>query len=48
MLLKLTTHVCSVGGAGGKTVEFPHWALNPKGNPDYCMDTSCIHGGPDC
>ncbi|KAF7307754.1 OPT oligopeptide transporter [Mycena kentingensis (nom. inval.)] len=23
-------------GAGGKVVEFPHWALNPVGNPDYC------------
>jgi hypothetical protein len=36
------------GGAGGKTVYFPTWALNPAGNPDYCMDTSCIHGGPGC
>jgi hypothetical protein len=37
----------SVGGAGGRTVAFPTWALNPKGNPDYCMDTTCIHGGCD-
>ncbi|KAF5366740.1 hypothetical protein D9758_006508 [Tetrapyrgos nigripes] len=26
----------AVGGAGGHTVNFPHWAFNPKGNPDYC------------
>ncbi|CAK5280284.1 unnamed protein product [Mycena citricolor] len=26
----------AVGGAGGKTVAFPNWALNPVGNPDYC------------
>ncbi|KAJ6621184.1 OPT oligopeptide transporter protein-domain-containing protein [Mycena sp. CBHHK59/15] len=27
----------AVGGAGGKTVSFPQWGLNPAGNPDYCM-----------
>lgn len=27
----------AVGGASGKTTPFPIWALNPKGNPDYCM-----------
>jgi len=26
----------AVSGAGGKIVAFPTWALNPKGNPDYC------------
>lgn len=26
----------AVGGAGGKTVAFPTWALNPTGNPDHC------------
>ncbi|KAJ7751318.1 OPT oligopeptide transporter [Mycena maculata] len=26
----------AVGGAGGKTTNFPTWALNPTGNPDYC------------
>ncbi|KAJ7706005.1 OPT oligopeptide transporter [Mycena rosella] len=26
----------AVGGAGGKTINFPNWALNPVGNPDYC------------
>ncbi|KAK0493199.1 OPT oligopeptide transporter [Armillaria luteobubalina] len=26
----------AVGGAGGKTVAFPTWALNPAGNPDHC------------
>jgi hypothetical protein len=26
----------AVGGAGGKVVPFPTWALNPVGNPDYC------------
>lgn len=26
----------AVGGAGGKEIPFPQWALNPKGNPDYC------------
>lgn len=38
----------AVGGAGGPAPKFPTWALNPVGNPDYCLDTSCIHGGPDC
>ncbi|KAG7087147.1 hypothetical protein E1B28_013127 [Marasmius oreades] len=27
----------AVGGGSGKVVEFPRWALNPEGNPDYCM-----------
>ncbi|KIY72610.1 OPT superfamily oligopeptide transporter [Cylindrobasidium torrendii FP15055 ss-10] len=27
----------AVGGAGGRVVDMPHWALNPVGNPDYCM-----------
>lgn len=27
----------AVGGASGKAVDFPNWALNPKGNPDYCL-----------
>jgi OPT family oligopeptide transporter len=27
----------AVGGAGGKTTAMPNWALNPVGNPDYCM-----------
>lgn len=27
----------AVGGGSGKVVDMPHWALNPKGNPDYCM-----------
>ncbi|KAH8919014.1 OPT superfamily oligopeptide transporter [Atractiella rhizophila] len=27
----------AVGGAGGKVTSFPQWALNPAGNPDYCM-----------
>ncbi|ESK86285.1 oligopeptide transporter [Moniliophthora roreri MCA 2997] len=27
----------AVGGAGGRVIDFPNWALNPKGNPDYCM-----------
>ncbi|KAF7290827.1 OPT oligopeptide transporter [Mycena indigotica] len=27
----------AVGGAGGKVINFPNWALNPKGNPDYCL-----------
>ncbi|TFY51641.1 hypothetical protein EVJ58_g10458 [Rhodofomes roseus] len=27
----------AVGGASGKAVAFPNWALNPAGNPDYCM-----------
>ncbi|KAJ7168044.1 OPT oligopeptide transporter [Mycena filopes] len=26
----------AVGGGSGKVVPFPTWALNPKGNPDYC------------
>ncbi|KAI3613649.1 peptide transporter mtd1 [Moniliophthora roreri] len=26
----------AVGGAGGKVIPFPNWALNPEGNPDYC------------
>ncbi|PBK76799.1 OPT oligopeptide transporter [Armillaria solidipes] len=26
----------AVGGAGGRVVNFPNWALNPTGNPDYC------------
>jgi len=26
----------AVGGGSGKVVPFPNWALNPKGNPDYC------------
>jgi hypothetical protein len=26
----------AVGGASGKPTLFPIWALNPKGNPDYC------------
>ncbi|KAJ8089444.1 hypothetical protein PM082_014693 [Marasmius tenuissimus] len=30
----------AVGGAGGKVVPFPNWALNPKGNPDYCLRLS--------
>lgn len=27
----------AVGGAGGRVVDMPKWALNPEGNPDYCM-----------
>jgi hypothetical protein len=27
----------AVGGASGTATPFPTWALNPKGNPDYCM-----------
>ncbi|KAJ6519993.1 OPT oligopeptide transporter [Mycena sanguinolenta] len=27
----------AVGGAGGKVTNMPNWALNPTGNPDYCM-----------
>jgi hypothetical protein len=38
----------SVGGAGETSTAFPNWALNPVGNPDYCMDTRCVHGGPGC
>ncbi|KAJ3717209.1 OPT oligopeptide transporter [Lentinula guzmanii] len=26
----------AVGGAGGRVIDFPNWALNPAGNPDYC------------
>ncbi|KAF9037805.1 OPT oligopeptide transporter [Hymenopellis radicata] len=26
----------AVGGAGGRVVNMPTWALNPTGNPDYC------------
>ncbi|KIY43831.1 OPT superfamily oligopeptide transporter [Fistulina hepatica ATCC 64428] len=26
----------AVGGAGGKSITMPTWALNPTGNPDYC------------
>lgn len=27
----------AVGGGSGKVTDMPVWALNPKGNPDYCM-----------
>ncbi|KAJ7599039.1 peptide transporter MTD1 [Mycena floridula] len=27
----------AVGGGSGTVVDFPNWALNPKGNPDYCQ-----------
>lgn len=27
----------AVGGGSGKVIPFPTWALNPKGNPDYCL-----------
>ncbi|KAF8200156.1 peptide transporter MTD1 [Pholiota molesta] len=27
----------AVGGGSGKVTNFPNWALNPTGNPDYCM-----------
>ncbi|TFK24179.1 peptide transporter MTD1 [Coprinopsis marcescibilis] len=27
----------AVGGGSGKVTDMPNWALNPKGNPDYCM-----------
>ncbi|KAF8993551.1 peptide transporter MTD1 [Cyathus striatus] len=27
----------AVGGGSGKVTDMPYWALNPKGNPDYCM-----------
>ena len=27
----------AVGGASGTATPFPNWALNPTGNPDYCM-----------
>ena len=30
----------AVGGASGKAVLFPTWALNPVGNPDYCLRLS--------
>ncbi|KDR65867.1 hypothetical protein GALMADRAFT_81439 [Galerina marginata CBS 339.88] len=30
----------AVGGGSGKVVPFPTWALNPKGNPDYCKRLS--------
>jgi len=30
----------AVGGASGKAVPFPNWALNPTGNPDYCKRLS--------
>ncbi|KAG6915154.1 hypothetical protein DXG01_012971 [Tephrocybe rancida] len=26
----------AVGGGSGKVIDMPFWALNPKGNPDYC------------
>ncbi|KAJ7093296.1 peptide transporter MTD1 [Mycena belliarum] len=27
----------AVGGGSGKVANMPNWALNPVGNPDYCM-----------
>ncbi|KAJ8079375.1 hypothetical protein PM082_021880 [Marasmius tenuissimus] len=27
----------AVGGGSGKVTPFPTWALNPEGNPDYCL-----------
>ncbi len=30
----------AVGGASGTARPFPNWALNPTGNPDYCMRLS--------
>ncbi|KAJ7107983.1 peptide transporter MTD1 [Mycena crocata] len=27
----------AVGGGSGKVGNMPNWALNPKGNPDYCQ-----------
>ncbi|KAG2006353.1 peptide transporter MTD1 [Coprinopsis cinerea AmutBmut pab1-1] len=27
----------AVGGGSGRVVDMPRWALNPEGNPDYCM-----------
>lgn len=27
----------AVGGGSGVVYEMPHWALNPTGNPDYCL-----------
>jgi len=35
-VLNCLLFVSKVGGAGGRVVDFPHWALNPEGNPDYC------------
>ncbi|TFY64780.1 hypothetical protein EVJ58_g2402 [Rhodofomes roseus] len=29
----------ALAGAGGVTVNFPNWALNPEGNADYCKVT---------
>jgi OPT family small oligopeptide transporter len=30
----------AVGGGSGTVRPFPNWALNPKGNPDYCLRLS--------
>jgi len=30
----------AIAGAGGVTVDFPVWALNPVGNADYCKVTT--------
>ncbi|KAJ7574141.1 OPT oligopeptide transporter [Mycena floridula] len=30
----------AVGGGSGKVIPFPTWALNPEGNPDYCLRLS--------
>ncbi|KAF8992748.1 oligopeptide transporter [Cyathus striatus] len=30
----------AVGGGSGQVIPFPTWALNPKGNPDYCKRLS--------
>ncbi|KAF8920813.1 peptide transporter MTD1 [Mucidula mucida] len=27
----------AVGGGSGTVINMPNWALNPKGNPDYCQ-----------
>jgi len=27
----------AVGGGSGTVIPFPNWALNPTGNPDYCL-----------
>ncbi|TFK37217.1 peptide transporter MTD1 [Crucibulum laeve] len=27
----------AVGGGSGRVVDMPNWALNPRGNPDYCQ-----------
>ncbi|KAF9002895.1 peptide transporter MTD1 [Cyathus striatus] len=27
----------AVGGGSGKVINMPNWALNPTGNPDYCL-----------